>query len=61
MKLKPKKQLYFPGDKVTTFFTDDEIFVVKNMPKWNGLTWMYDFENTDMRCGEGYLSKKLNS
>lgn len=29
---------------------------VKEEPEWNGHTWMYSFEETDMRCGQEYLS-----
>lgn len=61
MKKDKPKPRYGPGDKVTTFFTDNEVLMIKNVPKWNGLVWMYDFENTGMRCGENYLSKILNS
>jgi hypothetical protein len=31
--------------------------VINKKPVWNGLTWMYSFENEELSCGEMYLSK----
>lgn len=28
--------------------------------KWNGHTYMYSFDGTDLRCGEQYLRKILS-
>lgn len=30
--------------------------IVFGAPEWNGHTWIYDFGDSDMRCGEEYLS-----
>lgn len=29
--------------------------VISEDPQWNGVAWMYSFENDTMRCGEEYL------
>jgi len=63
MKIKAKdrpKAHYSPGDKVTTFFEPDQILTIKEPVRWNGLTYMYSFEETDMRCGESYVSKYIH-
>lgn len=32
-------------------------YEISNKPDWNGFTYMYSFKNTDMSCGEMYLSR----
>lgn len=55
-KVKQTAQRYHPGDKVSFFFeSEGGRGVVKGEPIWNGYTWMYAFEGTDLRCGEAYL------
>lgn len=49
---------YAHGDKVKTTLTIEDPLTIKGEPSWNGYTFMYGFEETDMRCGEGYI--KLN-
>jgi len=52
------EQLFSIGEKVMVNMVGDiegpfeitDIF-------WNGFTWMYSFEETQMRCGEMYLKK----
>ena len=43
------------GDKVRTSLNKEDVLTIKGVPSWNGFTWMYAFEEIDMRCGEGYI------
>lgn len=44
------------GDKVTGSMLEPPFAVITDV-NWNGLTYMYDFEGTNIRCGEGYLQR----
>ena len=55
-KQKQPKAKYSKGDKVYSSMEHNKSLTVKEEPEWNGHTWMYSFEETNMRCGEGYLS-----
>lgn len=47
---------YAKGDKVLVpGFEISEVLIISEPPEWNGLTWMYSFENEEMSCGEEYL------
>lgn len=45
------------GDQVVfgASLPNKELLTIKAEPIWNGFTWMYAFEGTDMRCGGEYL------
>lgn len=46
--------IYGIGQQVICSMLNDEIVTVKDRD-YNGLTWMYAFDGTDLRCGEMYL------
>lgn len=53
MKKKIPAQKFQNTEKVYYGMEDQDLTVKE--AKWNGLTWMYSFEETDMRCGQNYL------
>lgn len=59
-KIKPNK--FKKGDKVKAEYANlhGHEFLTVSDTKHNGFTWMYSFEETDMRCGEQYLTLKSN-
>jgi hypothetical protein len=46
---------YVNGGTVYTRATGEKL-KINEPPKWNGLTYMYAFEGTEMRCGESYIT-----
>jgi hypothetical protein len=50
---------YAEGDKVRTTLNPDDVVTIKGVPSWNGYNWMYAFNETDMRCGEGYIRLEI--
>lgn len=54
MKKKPQPR-YKIGEQVR--FRDTTYTIVSY--SWNGITYMYGFDGTDMRCGESYLTRTL--
>lgn len=48
------------GNKVRSSTNKEDVLTVKGEPSWNGFTWMYAFDEIDMRCGEGYLKLEIN-
>jgi hypothetical protein len=53
---------FMKGDKVTVSIiaqepNDKRVFTIAGPPKWNGFTWMYAFDEMEMRCGENYVNK----
>jgi hypothetical protein len=38
-----------------------KVVTVTGEPKWNGFTWMYEFEDEDVRLGEMYLTAMTNA
>lgn len=47
---------YSKDTKVLVKLFKNHIWQIKDEPVWNGLTWMYAFHGTDVRCGEMYLN-----
>jgi hypothetical protein len=57
MKFKKTTPLYQIGQTVNVAIVGDwEQRKITDL-KWNGMTWMYSFEDTNMSCGEMYLAK----
>lgn len=54
MKEKMKEPKFKNGQKVFCSVTKSEL-TIKSDGVWNGRTYMYSFDGTDMRCGEEYL------
>lgn len=55
MKSKTPKAKYKNGDTVYCTMIPNQTSKILGEPQWNGLTYMYAFEGTDLRCGEQYL------
>lgn len=49
-----KEPKFKNGQKVFCSVTKSEL-TIKSDGVWNGRTYMYSFDGTDMRCGEEYL------
>lgn len=47
--------LFKAGDKVKTTVTQDGVLTIKGEPRFNGFTWMYQFEGNDYGFGQEYL------
>ncbi len=43
------------GQKVMISLSGEEA-VINQLPRWNGGTWMYSFQDKDVSCSEIYLS-----
>lgn len=57
MKRKNPKAKYKDGDIVYCTMIPNKTSKVLGEPQWNGLTYMYSFVGTDLRCGEQYLKE----
>ena len=54
---KPTNRRFIDGQTVKSRLSPDpESKIVISGATWNGFTWMYSFLNTNMRCGEEYLT-----
>ena len=51
---------YNNGDSINCSLMPSKILKVKGEPEWNGISLMYSFQDTDLRCGEEYLSGLTN-
>lgn len=48
---------YQKNDKVGVYLIDTIMERTIKDFQWNGYTWMYSFEETEMKCGEQHLCK----
>lgn len=48
------------GDSVQCSLKPTEVLKIKEEPIWNGREWMYAFNDTDLRCGQSYLTDITN-
>ena len=55
--MKKKVAKYKKGDQIHSSLTPNTLLTISENPIHNGITWMYSFDDTDMRCGEDYLTK----
>lgn len=53
MKKPINENKFIKGEMVTTSLQENPLKI--NGFQWNGYTWMYSFEGTDLRCGEEYI------
>lgn len=52
--------LFGIGQHVKVAVASDREYYVIKWRNYNGVTWMYAFENTDLRCGEIYMQPHDN-
>lgn len=57
-----QKNKYNIGDVVSALHAAEHGYQTLTIKAFrhNGFTWMYEFKETEMRCGEQYLSKPEN-
>jgi hypothetical protein len=54
MKKTPLPREFHDGGKVKELLNGKTVTITS--ARWNGYTWMYSFKETEMSCGEGYLT-----
>lgn len=57
---KKSQPRYQKDDKVGVYLIDTIMERTIKDFQWNGYTWMYSFEETEMKCGEQHLCNLPN-